>query len=67
MSSAHVTYWPKAVDLGVRLVTHARVREVTLDSRGLASGALYFDEDGDIQEQRASLSYWRATALGLPA
>ncbi|MCY3801328.1 MAG: GMC family oxidoreductase [Chloroflexi bacterium] len=66
MSSAHVTYWPKAVDLGVRLVTHARVREVTLDSRGLASGALYFDENGDIQEQKASMVVLACNGVGTP-
>ncbi len=66
MSSAHVTYWPKAVDMGVRLVTHARVREITVDHRGLASGAIYFDRNGDIREERAPLVILACNGVGTP-
>ena len=38
MSSAHVTYWPAALDQGVRLVTHARVREITVDAVVVLAG-----------------------------
>lgn len=45
-SSADVTYWPLALQLGVDLRTRCRVREITVDADGRARGAVYYDADG---------------------
>ncbi len=66
MSSAHVTYWPKALDLGARLVTHARVREITVDARGRASGAVYYDRDGVARHQAARAVVMACNGVGTP-
>lgn len=61
-----VTHWPRAERLGVRLVTGARVREVVLDARGRASGAIYLDRSGREHVQRASVVILAANAIGTP-
>jgi choline dehydrogenase-like flavoprotein len=65
-SSADVTYWPKALRLGVELRTNARVAEVTLNPNGSARGATYFDADGKVQEIRAERVVVSAGGLGTP-
>jgi choline dehydrogenase-like flavoprotein len=66
LSSAQVTYWPKALRLGVDLRTGCRVREITVDSRGRARGALYYDASGTLQEQRATLVVLASNGIGTP-
>ena len=66
MSSAHVTYWPKALDLGARLVTNARVREITVDAHGRASGAVYYDTDGVAQHEAAGAVVLACNGVGTP-
>lgn len=66
MSSAHVTYWPVALAQGVRLITRARVREITVDRRGRASGAVYYTADGGIAEQRARVVIVACNGVGTP-
>jgi choline dehydrogenase-like flavoprotein len=66
MSSAHVTYWPRALKLGVDLRTGCRVREITVTPDGRARGALYYDQDGRLQEQRAPLVVLGANGVGTP-
>src|SRR4029450_8980250 len=53
-ASAAVTYWPKAIAAGARLMTRARVREITLGPDGLVDGAIYYDRDGRERRQPAS-------------
>ena len=65
-SSTDVTYWPKAIKLGARLVTNARVREITVDRYGKAKSAIYYDSDGNIQEQYASTIVLAANGIGTP-
>ena len=65
-SSVDLTYWPKALQHGARLTTHARVREITVDRRGLAEGAVYFDADGVLREQRARAIVIACNGLGTP-
>ncbi|GIT02543.1 MAG: hypothetical protein CM1200mP27_11680 [Chloroflexota bacterium] len=38
-ASADLTYWPSAIKGGARLETYARVREITVDEAGNATGA----------------------------
>src|SRR5262245_10896953 len=65
-SSADVTYWPLAIELGVDLRTRCRVREITLDELGRARGALYYDPAGRLVEQTASLVVMACNGVGTP-
>jgi choline dehydrogenase-like flavoprotein len=65
-SSADVTYWPRALELGVELRTWCRVREITIDARGRARGALYYDRDGALREQTADLVVVACNGIGTP-
>ena len=65
-NSADVVFWPEAIKNGVDLRTRARVREITVDSRGLADGALYYDKDGKLAEQKARLVIVACNGIGTP-
>ena len=45
-ASTDLTHWPKAIALGARLVTGARVRRIETDAKGLATGATWIDGEG---------------------
>ena len=45
-ASTDITYWPQAIRAGVELRTRCRVREITTNEHGMASGAIYYDADG---------------------
>ena len=47
---------------GAKLITGARVREITTNGNGLATGAIYIDRDGNEQRQEATSSSSRETA-----
>ena len=64
MSSSDIIYWPKALRLGARLKTYARVREILVDKSGRATGALYYDADGNLQEQRAKVVVMACNGVG---
>jgi choline dehydrogenase-like flavoprotein len=65
-SSADVTYWPLALELGVDLRTRCRVREITVDELGRARGALYYDPGGRLVEQTAGLVVLACNGVGTP-
>jgi choline dehydrogenase-like flavoprotein len=65
-SSADVTYWPRAIKQGVTLLTRARVREITVQNDGLAGGAIYYDSEGRLHEQRAHLVILACNGIGTP-
>jgi len=65
-ASTDVTYWPKALARGARLVTRARVREITLGPDGRADGALYHDRDGHVRRQKARAVVLAANGIGTP-
>lgn len=65
-ASSDVTYWPKALAKGAVLKTGARVREVTVNSDGLARGALYYDREGVLHEQRAQIVVLACNGVGTP-
>ena len=54
-ASTDVTYWPIAIDNGVRLRTRCRVREITVDGDGRATGASYIDRNGKERHQSARM------------
>ena len=66
MSSAHVTYWPAALELGASLVTRARVREITTNARGRATGAVYYDHDGHAHQVAARAVVLACNGIGTP-
>lgn len=63
-ASADLTHWPKALAAGADLVTGARVREITVNAKGLATGAIYIDRDGHERRQRASVVIVAANSIG---
>ena len=65
-ASSDVTYWPKALEKGARVVTRAAVREITLDERGRANGAVWIDDDGAERLQKANVVVLAANGVGTP-
>jgi choline dehydrogenase-like flavoprotein len=63
-ASTDITHWPDALRHGARLVTGARVREITVDTRGRASGALYIDREGREQHVPARVVVLAANGIG---
>jgi choline dehydrogenase-like flavoprotein len=64
--STDLTIWPKALAAGATLVTGARVREVTTNGNGLATGALWIDRDGKEQRTDADVVVLAANGIGTP-
>ena len=65
-SSADVTYWPMAIRAGVELKTNCRVREITVDDKGMATGVIYYDAQGQEQEQKAEVVIVACNGVGTP-
>lgn len=65
-ASVDITYWPAALRAGVELRTHCRVREITLNEDGMASGVIYFDKDGVEQFQAAEVVVVACNGIGTP-
>jgi choline dehydrogenase-like flavoprotein len=65
-ASTDVSHWPLAVNFGVKLITGARVAQITLDKKGLANGAVYIDRSGAQRLQRASVVILAANGIGTP-
>ncbi len=65
-ATTDLTHWPRALAHGARLVTGARVRRITVDATGLASGAEYFDADGRQCFQPAAVVILAANGIGTP-
>jgi choline dehydrogenase-like flavoprotein len=65
-ASADITYWPLALAAGARLITQARVFEVTTDSAGRPTGVTYFDQDGVARRRAADVVVLAANGAGTP-
>jgi choline dehydrogenase-like flavoprotein len=65
-SSTDLTHWPQAIAAGVRLVTGARVRELTVGTDGRVTGALWLDEHHREQRQTADIVLMAANGIGTP-
>jgi choline dehydrogenase-like flavoprotein len=63
-ASVDVTYWPDALRAGAELITHARVREITVRADGRASGVAYIDRDGQERHQAGAAVMLAANAIG---
>jgi len=65
-ASTDSTYWPLALHAGVELRTRCRVREITTNEHGMASGAIYYDADGKEQFQPAEVVILACNGIGTP-
>ena len=65
-SSVDITYWPGALRNGVKLKTHCRVREITVNNSGRATGVIYYDERGVECTQRARIVILACNGVGTP-
>jgi choline dehydrogenase-like flavoprotein len=65
-ASADIAYWPEALRRGIQLRTQCRVREITLNEKGFASGAVYYDENGQEQFQPAEVVVVACNGIGSP-
>jgi len=66
LGTADVTYWPQALAAGADLRVRCRVREVSLDSRGRPSGALYDDAAGSARRIEADRVVICSGGIGTP-
>jgi choline dehydrogenase-like flavoprotein len=65
-ASTDITYWPVAQRKGVEMRTGCRVREITVRADGMADGVLYYDEEGELQEQKAEIVVMACNGIGTP-
>lgn len=65
-ASTDITYWPHAIRAGVELRTRCRVREITTDEHGMASGVVYYDVEGVEQFQPAEVVIVACNGVGTP-
>jgi choline dehydrogenase-like flavoprotein len=65
-ASTDITYWPRAVAAGARLITEARVFEITTDAAGRPTGVAYFDRDRVAQRREADVVVLAANGAGTP-
>jgi choline dehydrogenase-like flavoprotein len=64
--SAHRTHWPRALGLGVRLITGAHVHRVETDTAGRATGVLYVSTDGVQHRVHADAVVLAGNGIGTP-
>jgi choline dehydrogenase-like flavoprotein len=65
-ASTDITYWPAAIRAGVELRTHCRVREITVNENGMASGVVYYDANGKEVFQPAEVVIVACNGVGTP-
>jgi choline dehydrogenase-like flavoprotein len=65
-ATTDVTYWPKALKKGAVLKTWARVREITVNEQCRVRGALYYDRQGNLNEQLAKVVVVSCNGVGTP-
>jgi choline dehydrogenase-like flavoprotein len=65
-ASTDITFWPHAIRAGVELRTRCRVREITVNDEGMASGAIYYDAEGAEHEIKAEVVVMACNGIGTP-
>jgi choline dehydrogenase-like flavoprotein len=65
-ASVDITYWPQAIRARVELRTRCRVREITTNEHGMASGVVYYDAKGVERFQPAEIVILAANGVGTP-
>ncbi|MUL50103.1 GMC family oxidoreductase [Mycobacterium sp. CBMA293] len=63
-ASTDIAIWPDALTAGAKLITRARVRAITTDPNGLATGAEWIDRHGVVHHQRAKTVVLACNGLG---
>lgn len=63
-ASTDLTYWPRALAAGARLLTEARVFAITTGADGRATGAAYYDAAGIARHQPADVVVLAANGIG---
>lgn len=63
-ATVDITHWPDAIEAGARLITGARVREITMNAGGLADGVVYVDRGGETHRQQAGIVICCANGIG---
>lgn len=64
--AADTGYWPAAIAAGARLVTGARVAEITHDATPRATGAIFIDREGARRRVAARHVMLAANGIGTP-
>jgi choline dehydrogenase-like flavoprotein len=65
-ASVDITWWPQAIRARVELRTRCRVREITTNEHGMASGVVYYDANGVERFQPAEMVILAANGIGTP-
>ncbi|HLZ57314.1 MAG TPA: GMC family oxidoreductase, partial [Ktedonosporobacter sp.] len=65
-ASADRSHWPINLELGVQLITGARVQRIEMDAQGRATGATYIDREGRQHFQAAPITILAANGVGTP-
>lgn len=65
-ASTDRTYWPLSIEKGAILKPWCRVKEITVNKKGEADGALYFDKDNTLQEIKAKVVVVCCNGIGTP-
>ena len=65
-ASTDITYWPHAMRNRVEVRPRCRVREITVDKAGMASGVIYYDADGNEHELKAEVVVVACNGVGTP-
>jgi choline dehydrogenase-like flavoprotein len=65
-ASTDITYWPLAIRAGVELRTRCRVREITTNDEGMATGVIYYDAQGVEHFQAAEVVIMACNGVGTP-
>lgn len=63
-ASTDLTYWPRALAAGAKLVTGARVFQITTGPDGRATGAAYYDAAGIARHAAADVVMLAANGVG---
>lgn len=65
-SSVDITYWPKAIGAGTRLLTEARVTGIEVDKQDRARAVLWVDRSGAAHRLAAGTVLLAANGVGTP-
>ena len=65
-ASTDITYWPHAIRNRVEVRTRSRVREITVNDEGMATGVIYYDADGVEHVQKAEIVVLACNGVGTP-
>ncbi len=65
-ASVDITWWPQAIRARAELRTRCRVREITTNDDGMASGVIYYDPNGVERFQPAEIVILATNGVGTP-